>query len=323
MAMQPQAAPILIGTCNWADHRNFYPAELETGRRQRDKLAFYARLFPLVEVDTTFYGIPKPAVTARWAEQTPEGFQFNVKAYRALTRHERDGRTPRPPTAAEVDDFLKALAPLRDSGKLVAVHYQFPPWFTDQPDNRDILLEARDRHPDDVLAIEFRHRSWFDNDAWPRTEELLRELDAVYVGVDAPQIGSGTAPPHMAITSSKLCIARFHGRNKATWYRGGPTSADRFDYLYKPAELAEWVPAIEAAAAAGVPTHVLMNNNRENYAVANAYDVADLLDIRLPRPPEAVVATLVERDGAVPTWLVGLAEPIPGDDDTGQLRLGV
>ncbi len=50
-------SPILVGTCNWVDHEDFYPDELR-GRRQRERLAFYARYFPLVEIDSSFYGIP-------------------------------------------------------------------------------------------------------------------------------------------------------------------------------------------------------------------------------------------------------------------------
>src|SRR5581483_1347696 len=211
-------AEILVGTCNWADHQQFYPPELEKGQRQRDKLTYYARFFPIVEIDTTFYGIPKPQVVEGWLGRTPPGFRFNVKAYRALTRHERENGVPRDPTTEEIDDFLVALQPLRESGRLVAVHYQFPPWLTNTPGARDVVAEARERHPDDIVAVEFRHRSWFDGDAWPQTQDLLRELDAVYVGVDAPQVGSATAPPLLAVTSPKLCIARFHGRNRQTWY---------------------------------------------------------------------------------------------------------
>ena len=194
-------APIAVGTCNWADHTDFYPEELEHGRRQRDKLTYYASIFPIVEIDTTFYGIPRPQVVEGWVERTPDDFRFNIKAYRSLTGHEREDRIPRRPTLEEERDFMAALMPLRSSGKLVAVHYQFPPWLTNRPEAREWLLAARDRHPDDLLAIEFRHRSWFDHDAWPATEDLLRELECVYVGVDAPQIGSGTAPPLLAITS--------------------------------------------------------------------------------------------------------------------------
>ena len=297
------AALIAVGTCNWADHTDFYPPELERGRRQKDKLTFYAAYFPIVEIDTTFYGIPRPRVVEAWTERTPASFRFNIKAYRSLTGHEREDGRPRRPTPEEERDFMAALAPLRESGKLVAVHYQFPPWFTNRPEAREWLLAARDRHPDDLLAIEFRHRSWYDGDAWPATEDLLRELDCVYVGVDSPQIGSATAPPLLAITSRRLCITRFHGRNRQTWYSGGPTSGDRFNYLYTPSELAEWVPAIRAASDDGVPVHVLLNNNNSNYAVVNAFDFGALLGLRLPRPPEPVIEMLRQRDGAVPGWV--------------------
>jgi len=322
-------APILVGTCNWADHENFYPDELERGKRQRDKLSFYARYFPIVEIDTTFYGIPKPPVVSGWVERTPDDFRFNIKAYRSLTGHEREAGTPRPPTPDEERDFLAALEPLRDSGKLTAVHYQFPPWFTNRPAAREQLLTVRERHPDDIVAIEFRHRSWFDGSAWPQTEELLRELDFVFVGVDAPQIGSGTAPPILAITSPRLCIARFHGRNWRTWYRRGDTSGDRFDYLYRPEQLEEWVPAIRAAADEETPVHVLMNNNRSNYAVVNAFDIAALLGSPLPRPPEPVLATMRERDGREPAWVAGAEAPpdvepeLTDDREDDQLSLGL
>jgi uncharacterized protein YecE (DUF72 family) len=317
------AAPIAVGTCNWADHTDFYPPELERGRRQKDKLTFYAEYFPIVEIDTTFYGIPRPQVVESWTDRTPEAFRFNIKAYRSLTGHEREDGRPRRPTPEEERDFMAALAPLRESGKLVAVHYQFPPWFTNRPDAREWLLAARDRHPDDLLAVEFRHRSWYEGDAWPATEDLLRELDCVYVGVDAPQIGSATAPPLLAITSRRLCITRFHGRNRKTWYSGGPTSGDRFNYLYTPAELAEWVPAIRAASDDGVPVHVLLNNNNSNYAVVNAFDFGALLGLRLPRPPEPVIETLRQRDGAIPAWVetsAPIAAPAsePAGDRAGQ-----
>jgi uncharacterized protein YecE (DUF72 family) len=316
------AAPILVGTCNWMDHKSFYPAHLERGR-QKEKLTYYARFFPMVEVDSTFYGIPKPAIVAGWLERTPADFRFNVKAYRSLTRHERTGGRSRPPTPEEESDFMAALEPLRRAGRLVAVHYQFPPWFTNTPESRDVLLEARERHPEDIVAIEFRHRSWYDGGAWPQTEELLAELGAVYVGVDAPQLGSGTAPPILAITSPKLAIARLHGRNYKTWYiRGAATSGDRFDYLYSPQELSDWVPAIRAAADAGVPVHVVLNNNRSNYAVVNAFDMAALLGVSMPRPPGPILETMRGRDDGLPGW-VAEAQPLPEDAGREQLGLGL
>ena len=316
------AAPVLVGTSNWTDHARFYPPELDRGARRRERLSFYARYFPLVEIDTTFYGIPRPGVAEGWLERTPPGFLFNVKAYRSLTRHEREQGRPREPTEDEVRDFMAAIEPLRAAGRLVAVHYQFPPWFTNTPGAREVLLETRERHPDDTVAIEFRHRSWYDDGAWPDTEELLRELEVAHVGVDAPQVGSGTAPPVLAVTTPRLALVRLHGRNRRTWYiRDAGSSGDRFDYLYSPEELAEWVPAIRAVADRGVPVHVLLNNNRSNYAVVNAFDIAALLDIPLPRPPEGVIEALRERDGRVPDWVAtavppaGAAQPARGQLD--------
>lgn len=321
--MNQRRAEILIGTGNWADHENFYPSALK-GKRAVERLSFYARYFRFVEVDTTFYGIPKPEVVENWINRTPDDFRFTVKAFRSLTRHEREGGVPRPPTAEEERDFALALQPLRDAGRLDAVHYQFPPWFKDSPANREVLLEARERHPDDVIAIEFRHRSWYDRGAWERTEELLRELEAVYVMVDAPQIGDAVAPPQLSVTSRKLSIVRFHGHNRRTWYiRDAKTSADRFDYLYRPLELQRWVPVIEATAEAGVPVHIVMNNNRGNYAVANAFDFAALLGIPVARPPQGVIDTLTARDGRPPEWVAESApSPEEGTDDN-QLGLGL
>jgi uncharacterized protein YecE (DUF72 family) len=301
-------APILIGTCNWVDHDEFYPDELR-GRRQRERLAFYARYFPLVEIDSSFYGIPTPDRVADWVARTPDDFLFNIKAYRSLTGHEREQGRPRLPTDDEERAFLEALVPLRESGKLGAVHYQYPPWVVSGPAGREALLRARDRHPGDVIAVEFRHRSWFEGERLAETEDLLRELDCTLVGVDAPQLGSGTAPPHLAVTSARLVLVRFHGRNYESWYRKVATTGERFDYLYPPAELRQWVPAIQAAADRGVPVHVLMNNNRSNYAVVNGFDMAHLLGIRTPRPPAPILRRMEARDGDLPGWVREAAEP--------------
>ena len=205
--------------------RAVLPAGAGEGARQREKLTYYARFFPVVEVDTTFYGIPRLSTVEGWLQRTPADFRFNVKAYRSLTGHEREGGRPRAPTPEEERDFMAAIAPLREAGRLVAVHYQFPPWFKNSPQARDAIAVARERHPEDIVAIEFRHRSWFDDGAWPATADLLRELDAVYVGVDAPQIGDATAPPLLEVTSPRLAIARFHGRNRGTWYIRDPPPA--------------------------------------------------------------------------------------------------
>lgn len=274
---------VAVGTCNWSDHQGIYPP----GLPPRERLAYYARFFPLVEVDSSYYGIPPASRTAAWARATPAGFRFNVKAYRALTYHEREGGRPREPTAAEEAGFLAALEPLRDSGKLRAVHYQFPSWFTASPVNRDRLARLRDRHPEDLIVVELRHRSWAGPDQFGALRELLEEAGISLCVVDEPQLGSGSFPSLPEVTDPRLAVVRLHGRNRSSWYRGGPTSADRFDYRYRSEELQEWVEPVRRMAEAAAEVHVLFNNNRADYAVVNGLEMAALLGLDYP-PPDAL-----------------------------------
>jgi uncharacterized protein YecE (DUF72 family) len=275
-----EAGRVLVGTCNWADHKDFYPRGLPATER----LGHYARYFPIVEVDTTFYGIPKPEVAERWVQSTPDSFVFNVKAYKSLTLHEREDGKPRAATDEEERDFMALLRPVRDSGKLGAVHYQFPPWFTANPANMDYISRLPDRHPQDRLIVEFRHRSWSEPARFDAVTELLEEAGMTYCIVDEPQLGSASMAPHMAVTTPDLAVLRLHGHNYKTWYKKGETSADRFDYLYPEEELLEWVPRIRTLADRVKEVHVLFNNNRSNYAVVNGLQMGQLLDLGLPAP---------------------------------------
>ena len=280
---------ILVGTCNWADHRGFYPAGLPADER----LAHYARFFPIVEIDTTFYGIPRPGVADKWVAATPEGFRFNVKAYRSLTLHERVDGKPRPPTPDEVRDFMETLRPLRDSGKLVGIHYQFPPWFKASAANMDFVSRLSDRHPTDQVIVEFRHQTWAEPERFDTVTELLAESGMTYCCVDEPQVGSATMPPHLVVTNPRLTVLRFHGHNRRKWYvKNASSSTERFDYLYREETLAQWAPRIRDLAAEAEEVHVLFNNNRSNYAVVNGLQMASILDLGLPDP--ATVPAIIE-----------------------------
>ncbi|MHB1575114.1 MAG: DUF72 domain-containing protein [Candidatus Dormibacteria bacterium] len=273
-------ATILVGTCNWSDHRDFYPV----GLAARDRLAYYAKYFPLVEVDSSYYAIPPPQRTATWARATPPEFRFNFKAYRALTYHEREQGALREPTGDEERAFLACLEPVREAGKLRAVHYQFPPWFTAAPENANRLSRLRDRHPDDLVVVEFRHRSWARDEGLVGLLELLREAQLSLCLVDEPQLGTGSFPTLTEVTDPRLAVIRFHGRNRSTWYRSGPTSADRFDYLYREDELREWLGRVDELSSRVAEVHVLFNNNRANYAVVNGLQMAQLLGLQYPAP---------------------------------------
>lgn len=270
---------IRCGTCAWADHEEYYPKGLPAG----DRLAYYANHFSIVEVDSSFYHLQPPKWYASWAVKTPPGFVFNVKVYGAMTKHHREPRPGEEDLPEVFRRFAASVEPLREAGKLKALHFQYPPWFTCTPANREWVQYCREFFRDDLVAVEFRHASWFSGPHREETLGLLRHLQAVNVICDEPQVGSGTVPPVVAVTDPRLSIVRFHGRNAKTWYMKAETTAQRFDYLYSREELQEWATTVrEQLEPEADEIHLLMNNNRANYAVRNALDIMGLLALPLP-----------------------------------------
>jgi len=294
----------MVGTASWTDPTMtaagvFYPAETSSAE---ERLAFYASRFPLVEVDATYYALPTRRLAELWRERTPPDFTFDVKAHALMTGQPTETkRLPKvirdalPPEAAQkariygkdVPDeireavyagFVDALEPLREAGQLGSILLQYPRWFFPSHENRDAILETRDRLAGLDVAVEFRHGSWFNEKNAERTLRFLEEHALPFVMVDEPQ-GFKTSVPHVsAVTSPRLALVRFHGRNAATWEAKGLSPAERFRYLYDREELMEWVPRISQAAARTEEVHVLMNNCYANYGAVNARQIARLLD---------------------------------------------
>jgi uncharacterized protein YecE (DUF72 family) len=301
------SARILVGTCSWTDPtlidcERFYPRK---DMSAEERLRYYAAAFPIVEVDSTYYGPPTARNAGLWAQRTPPGFVFNIKAYAMLTGHA--GRVDRLPAAlrpeiavAPLDekgrprnlylDHLTAtgrdmlwethraeLQPLRDAGKLGALLFQFPPWFRRTRRNVALIAELPHRLPGDRIAVEFRGGGWMDPDAAAATLALLEEHGLSYVCVDEPQGFVNSTPPVTAVTAP-LAYVRLHGRNAATWESRGPTAAHRFNYLYSQEELEEWAPRLRELARGAETVHVLFNNNYQDVGIRNARQMTMLLD---------------------------------------------
>ena len=275
---------VLVGTCNWSDHEDFYPK----GLKSTERLRYYARFFSIVEVDSTFYRLQSARNFARWAEMTPDDFVFNVKAYRELTFHDRIDNVPKEPDASTFESFNESVEPLRQANKLGVIHFQFPPWFRNTQENRDFILSARDFFPKDRFGVEFRHRSWLEPESADATLDFLRQAEIIFTAVDEPQLGSGSVPPVVGATNPEIAIVRFHGRNSQTWYKKTEKTSDRFNYLYSQEELAEWVEPIRELSSSARIVHALMNNNHGNYAVRNAFDIAQLLGDMAALPETSV-----------------------------------
>jgi uncharacterized protein YecE (DUF72 family) len=270
---------IRVGTAAWSDHVDFYPK----GTKPGDRISYYAQHFSVVEVNASYYHIMPAHNYALWVDKTPDDFQFNVKAFGQLTGHVRD----QPATRETFDLFRESYAPLRESGKLAAVLFGFPPWFNASDENRQQIAECVESMADDPLLVEFRNTSWLAPEQRDETLEFLRDLGVSYVTVDAPQIGNGTAQRVVAVTNQRLGYLRLHGRNRETWYKRVESTGERFNYLYNQREITELAgDALELAREATL-VHVIFNNNMQNYAVTNARMMVEALGAAAYRSPHA------------------------------------
>ena len=140
---------VYIGTAGFSykDWKgNFYPDDTQP----KQMLEEYARHFPVVEINSTYYAIPSPDRFLSMARRTPPDFQFTVKANREMT-HEIGDRS------GAFDRFRAAIRPLEDHGKLGCVLAQFPWGFKNRPENRDYLEVLAGRLEGVDTVVEFRN----------------------------------------------------------------------------------------------------------------------------------------------------------------------
>ena len=213
-------ARILVGACSWADKTlvdsGWYPREAKS---PEERLRYYAEQFPIVEVDSTYYGLPSERNAALWVERTPDDFTFDIKSYALFTHHPtavrslpKDMREALPPALQgkrnlyyrdappELRDelwsrFNSALLPLDSAGNLGTVLFQFPPWFLPGRDSADYILEAKVRLGQYTMAVEFRNDRWLSERNQERTLKLLTDNAIPYVCVDEPQGFRSSVPP--------------------------------------------------------------------------------------------------------------------------------
>ena len=265
--------------------KHWYPKGV---RSAEDRLRYYAERFDTVEVDSTYYRLPDESMVERWAERTPDGFVMHVKAFGMMTRHpvkadqlptdlreaapvDDRGRVDRPPRELRGEVFARfhrALEPLRAAGKLGGILMQFPSYVVPKERSYEYLQWAREQLRGDRMLVEFRHRSWLEEDAREHTLSFLEELGASHVIVDAPKTEAKNLVPTVVAATSPLAYVRMHGRNAKTWNVRGGSASDRFDYLYEPDELREWVEPLRELSEQADDVYVLFNNNRWSKAPA-------------------------------------------------------
>jgi uncharacterized protein YecE (DUF72 family) len=173
-----------VGTASWTDPSLvdsdlFYPPSV---RSAEERLRFYAERFSTVEVDSSYYALPAKRNAKLWAQRTPNGFIFDIRAFAVMTQHPAEvSRLPKElremltadqrdqqrltRSSREIVDlafqmFWSAKAPLREADKLGMIAFQFPPYFIARPSNFDYIASLPERLASASIAIEFRHPSW-------------------------------------------------------------------------------------------------------------------------------------------------------------------
>jgi uncharacterized protein YecE (DUF72 family) len=230
---------VRVGCSGWNyDHwRNgvFYPPRLPP----REWLPYYARFFDTVEVNSTFYRLPRREAVANWVEQSPPGFLFTVKASRYLTHIKRLTDVGR-----GVERFYERIEPLVRSTKFGPVLWQLPANFH-RDDER--LAGALERLPPGRHCFEFRHQSWFVPDVY----KLLRRHAAALAIGDHPE-----RPFQTHELTADWTFIRFHAGKRGL--RGN----------YSESELEEWARRIEDWRR-NVEVFAYFNNDWEGFAVKN------------------------------------------------------
>ncbi len=324
------AATIRVGTCSFADDsltKLWYPREIRTGEA---RLRHYARHFDTVEIDSSYYTLPNATNAARWADRTPEGFLFHVKAFGMMTRHAMrleqlppdlrgaveagpTGRVEHPSTEVRSEVFRRfhaELAPLRESGRLGGVLMQFPPYVVPRPEAFTYLEWAQEQLRGDTMLVEFRHRSWLDDEHRETVLGFLEDRGLPLVIVDAPRSDAKNVLPTLIATTSDIAYLRMHGRNARTWNIRGGSAADRFDYLYSDEELAEWIEPLRELARASEQAFVFFNNNgRSSVPSTGPAQTTFLSDPGEPAtewiaqaPTNALALRRMLKDAGLPVW---------------------
>jgi uncharacterized protein YecE (DUF72 family) len=233
----------------------FYP----TGTPKREYLEAYARHFPTVEIDATFYAIPRETTIAGWKERTPEGFIFSAKFPRLITHDKKLARAQ-----GDAEAFVARMQLLGEKLGVLTLQfaYDFKPEFRDRLDE---FLASLPRGP--RYAVEVRNRGWLDSDFG----ELLSEHNVALVLQDLHYM------PKLDWTTADFTVIRWLGRRK---------DVEVFDRVQmdREQELTDWSGKVQGFIESGIDVYGYFNNHFAGHSPASVRRFAEIMDFDL-RPP--------------------------------------
>jgi uncharacterized protein YecE (DUF72 family) len=238
----------------------FYPK----GMPRKEWLPYYSHEFDSLELNSTYYAIPRLDLIKSLVFRTGKSFKFAVKANQEMTHQRQDN--------GEVfTAFTSILQPFIDTEKLGCILAQFPYSFGCSDENLDYLEVFRERMGSLPVVIEFRNANWIK----PETFNWLRRHNTGFCCVDEPRLPR-LMPPLVEVTGD-IGYIRFHGRNAAKWWHH-EHAYERYDYTYSAEELEEWLPKIREVSNKAEMTFIFANNHWRGQSVDTIRQLRLMLD---------------------------------------------
>jgi len=256
---------IKIGTSGYSydDWKgSFYPQNIQSGQM----LEFYCQHFDTVELNVTYYTIPKTHTFERLVQKTPDDFEFIIKANQETTHRRKEND-------AAIKNLLESVKPVIEANKFHGFLAQFPYSFKNNEQNRKYLAQTRSLLKGHELFVEFRHDSWNKQ----QISSFLESNDIGYVNVDEPNLNG--LLPAQSIVSSKNAYIRFHGKNSKDWWDG--QGSVRYDYEYQHNELEDWMVHISQILKKAFKTYIFFNNHPGGKAPKNAKQMMKIIEEQL------------------------------------------
>jgi uncharacterized protein YecE (DUF72 family) len=241
---------LLLGTSGWS--YNEWVGPFYT-KMDKSKLRAYTRVFPTVEIDSTFYRYPSKGTVMGWTRYSPEGFVYTAKLPGLITHDKK--LSLEEGIEKDLQRFIELMEPLILAGKLGCILIQLPPKFDYRPHELEDFFKTLPTHV--KFAAEFRELSWMRSETW----RLLEKYRVAYTIVDEPLL-----PPETHLTSD-MAYFRWHGHGGKPWY----------DYRYSVQELEPWIPKLKDVAGKVGKIYGYFNNHYHGYAVENCLQIMEMI----------------------------------------------
>ena len=257
-------AEIAIGTSGYS-YNEWVGCVYPEGTKPKDFLSCYSALFRTVELNFSYYSMPKAENLAKMLIDGGETLTFAIKAHKTLT-HEINPNL----WENEAKTYLTAVEPLIGSNRLEAVLFQFPFSFKYEDDNRRYLDKLMKYFKDVPLAVEFRKADWYSG----KVIDGMKSRNIPLVSLDMPELPK--LPPTMDIVTAPVVYIRLHGRNGEAWW--GKDDHARYDYLYTDSEMDAWAERIKRISEQAKRIVIYFNNHPYGKAVRNAQTLEKILN---------------------------------------------